>query len=87
MLGKVADMQTEPTREPTGSRVPGAIPEPIRPRNPASSVLGKLVSALRGDKYMVGAYPPEWRGATRARDAEPSTTARTAPAVSGTQGR
>jgi hypothetical protein len=81
VLGKVADMQTEPTSEPTGSRVPGVIPEPIRPRNPASSVLAKLASALRGDKYMVGAYPPDWHGA--APDAEPSTT----QGLSGTRGR
>jgi hypothetical protein len=85
VLEKVADMQTQLTSEPTGSRVPGVIPEPIRPRNPASRVLAKLVSVLRGDKYMVLAYPPEWRGAARAREAEPSTTARTAPAVSGTK--
>jgi hypothetical protein len=83
VFGKVADMQTETTIEPTGSRVPGVIPEPIRPR---SSVLAKLVSALRGDKYMVDAYPPQWRGTARADDTEPST-ARTAPAVSGTKGR
>jgi len=87
VLGKVADMQTEPTSEPTGARVPGVIPKPIRPRTPASSVLAKLVSALRGDKYMVGAYPPEWRGAALAHDAEPSTTGRTAPAVSDTKER
>ena len=62
-------MRTKPTSEPTGSPVPGVIPEPIRVRedaheigpapsprrrNPASS----LLSALRGDKHMVGAYPP-----------------------------
>ena len=81
MLGKVADMQTEPTSEPIGSPVAGVIPEAIRPRNPASSVLAKLLSALRGDKYMVGAYAPDWRGA--APDPEPRTTA----AVSGTKGR
>ena len=80
-------MLTEPTSEPTGSPVPGVIPEPIRPRHPASRMLAKLVSALRGDKYMVGAYPPEWRGAAAAGDAEPSTTAGTAPAVSDTEGR
>jgi hypothetical protein len=70
-------MKTTPTNGPTGSPVP----EASRPRNPASSVLAKLMSALRGDKYMVGAYPPDWRGA--APDAEPST----APAVSGMKGR
>ncbi len=80
-------MLTEPTSERTRSPVRGVIPEPIRPRNPASSVLAKLVSVLRGDKYMVGAYPPEWRGAAAAHDAEPSTTARTAPAVSDMEGR
>jgi hypothetical protein len=73
VLGKVADMQTAPKSEPTGSRVPGVIDEPIRfrddavtidpaasppRRNPASKLLSKLLSALRGDKYMVGAYPP-----------------------------
>lgn len=62
-------MQTKPTSEPTGAPVPRVIPEPtrsgddalaigpapsLRRRNPAS----KLLSALRGDKYMVGAYPP-----------------------------
>jgi hypothetical protein len=62
-------MQTKPTSEPTGSLTPGVVPEPIRlhddavtfapaasprRRNPAS----KLLSALRGDKYMVDAYPP-----------------------------
>ena len=80
-LGKVADMQAKPTGAPTGSPVPGVIPEPIRVRhetvaenerdgatidpaptprrrNPASILLAKVLSALRGDKYMVGAYPP-----------------------------
>ena len=85
-------MLTEPTSERTRSPVRGVIPEPIRPRNPASRMLAKLVSTLRGDKYMVGAYPPEWRGASPARDApaddaEPSTTAGTAPAVSDMEGR
>jgi hypothetical protein len=62
-------MQTMPTSEPTGSPVPGVIPGPIRLRDdpaaigPASSrrrrnPASKLLSALRGDKHMVGAYPP-----------------------------
>jgi hypothetical protein len=54
-------MQTTPTSEPT-SRASAAIPEPIRPRNLASSVLAKLSSALRGEKYMIDAYPPAWGG-------------------------
>jgi hypothetical protein len=81
VLRKVADMQTKPTGEPSGSPVPGVIPEPIRVRhdavaanerdgvptdqgssprrrNVARGPLAKLLSALRGDKYMVDAYPP-----------------------------
>jgi len=55
-------MQTKPTSEPTGSPVPGVIAEAIRPRFAARSVLAKLLSALRGDKYMAGTYPPDWHG-------------------------
>jgi hypothetical protein len=62
-------MQTKPTSEPTGSPVPGVIPEPIRLRDDALAIgpapslrrrnpVSKVLSALRGDKYMVGAYPP-----------------------------
>ncbi len=29
-------------------------------RRPGRFVLGKVLAALRGDKYMAGAYPPEW---------------------------
>ena len=36
-------------------------------RNPASIVLAKLLGAIRGDKYMVDAYPPAWHGAAAAR--------------------
>jgi hypothetical protein len=68
VLGKVADMQTDPTSEPTGSPVPGVIPEPIRPRNAPRGVRARLLSALRGDKHMVGAYPPDWQGAATAPD-------------------
>jgi hypothetical protein len=54
-----------------------------RRRNPTRS----LLSALRGDKHMVGAYPPIRDGALGGRSAvgpEPSTTAPSAPAVSAT---
>jgi hypothetical protein len=95
-------MQTKPTTEPTGSRVPGMIPEPLRVhghtvaaherltatrtangttvpalspgrRNPASIVLAKLLSAIRGDTYMVDAYPPAWHGAAAARTGDDVT--------------
>ena len=54
-----------------------------RRRNPARS----LLSALRGDKHMIGAYPPTRDGALGGQFAvgpEPNTTAPTAPAVSAT---
>jgi hypothetical protein len=65
-------MQTKPT----GSPVPGVIPEPMRVHHDTAGAnehdgvtidpapprkrnpLAKLLSRLRGDKYMVGAYPP-----------------------------
>lgn len=28
------------------------------------SPVGRFLSFLRGDRYMVGAYPPEWQEAT-----------------------
>jgi hypothetical protein len=50
-----------------------------RRRNPASM----LLSALRGDKHMVGAYPPTRDGALGGRSAVGSEPkAPTAPAVS-----
>jgi hypothetical protein len=90
VVGKVVDMHTKPTIEPSRSAVPGVIPEPAyvhddgagrhsatpaandtadpatpsRRRNPARGMLARLVGALRGDKYMANAYPPEWRSAT-----------------------
>jgi hypothetical protein len=33
-----------------------------------SRPLAKAMSILRGDKYMVGAYPPQWHGDAAARD-------------------
>jgi hypothetical protein len=41
-------------------------PSPRR-RNPASIMLAKLLRAIRGDKYMVDAYPAAWHAAAAAR--------------------
>jgi hypothetical protein len=83
-------MQTRPTIEPTGSPVPGVMPEPWRAhhdtvaadehptgaampasppgrRNPASIAHAKLLSAIRGVKYMADASPPAWHGAAAVR--------------------
>jgi len=65
-------MQTNARIEPPSSAVPGIIPEPVRvdgdaetppaaaPRrpNPKGGLVAKLLSVLRGDKYMADAYPP-----------------------------
>lgn len=70
---KVPDMQPNSTIEPAGSPVPGIVPEPARVdrdpeagrttarhhRNPASMALAKLLTVIRGDKYMADAYPPD----------------------------
>jgi hypothetical protein len=62
------------TTEPPRSPAPGVVPEPVRvqgdgdttpttapqQRNPALMVLAKLLSVIRGDKYMADAYPPDW---------------------------
>lgn len=69
-------MQANSTIEPPSSPVPGIVPEPVRVhrdaeatpttarhrRNRARMVLAKLLSAIRGDKSMAGAYPPDWPG-------------------------
>jgi len=66
-------MQMQITREPTGSPKAPVVSRRIssrdyaaplgptpsrRGRNSASILLARLLSALRGDEYMVGAYPP-----------------------------
>jgi hypothetical protein len=63
-------MQATPTIEPTGSPAFGDARSSPGRRNPASSALARLLSVIRGDKYMVGAYPPrpETAAGTRAGD-------------------
>jgi len=66
-------MQTNSRIEPPRSPVPGIVPEPVRvssdveatpaparrPSNPGRTALGKLLSVLRGDRYMADAYPTD----------------------------
>jgi hypothetical protein len=62
-------MPSKPAIVPTGPRVPEAVSAPVRAdeqdlapsRNSLRAGLARLLSALRGDKYMVGAYPPGWQ--------------------------
>jgi hypothetical protein len=86
-------MPSKPAIVPTGPVVPEALAVPIRAdhadsapsRNPLRAGPARLLSALRGDKYMVGAYPPEWQApaptpsAGRAVSQEPSDIAVASP--------
>jgi hypothetical protein len=72
-------MHTDEAMKPSGSPVSGVIPEsggvddPVAStgrRNPASVLFAKLLSVIRGDKYLVGAYPPAWHSATAVRDGD-----------------
>ena len=76
--------QTSATTEPTSSP---------RRRNPASVLLAKILSAVRGDKYMTDAYPPARRPPSaagvkdKAIEARPDAGGQGAPARSQTKGR
>ena len=41
----------------------GSTASPV-PRDPPRTVLGRVLSVLRGDKYVADAYPPRWHSAT-----------------------
>ena len=71
-------MHTKDVGAASASPVPGIVPEPVTvhrdgpaphastPRRPAAATTlpGKLLGLLRGDKYMMNAYPPQWHTAT-----------------------
>jgi hypothetical protein len=60
---------------PSESAVP-PVPVAVTPSPGSKSLVGRLLSALRGDKYLVDAYPPNWQGATAATpDHEPPSAA------------
>jgi hypothetical protein len=44
----------------------GASPPATSPSAPPPGPLGKFLSYLRGDRYLVGAYPPEWQEPVKA---------------------
>jgi hypothetical protein len=48
--------------------------EVVQPSAPSKSLMGRLLYALRGDKYMADAYPPNWHGSA------PATSDHDAPA-------
>jgi hypothetical protein len=50
-------MQNQPLIEPTRS--------PVNQKSP-STMAGRLISVIRGDRYMIGADPPAWNGAATA---------------------
>ena len=72
-------MRSEPAVErPVAATVPS--------RQPSRSAFGRVMSVLHGDKYMAGAYPPEWTDASSrpgevSRHDEATTTDAAAPAA------
>jgi hypothetical protein len=76
-------MQTNRSIEPPDSADPGVVPWPVDVRetsrpavprgesNGARGPLARLLSVLRGDKYMADAYEPEWSARIAARHAAP----------------
>jgi hypothetical protein len=80
-------MPSNPAMARTGAPVPEAVAVPFRAdqpdsapsRNPLRAGAAKLLGVLRGDKYMAGAYPPEWQAPApavrRAVSPEPSDLA------------
>jgi hypothetical protein len=49
------------TESPPAGAVPDTAPSPGR-RHRGRGAHAKLLSVLRGDKYMINAYPPAWPG-------------------------
>jgi hypothetical protein len=69
---RVKDEPTAPTRRP-GPPSAGRATEPLSSvgqRNPVSIMLAKLLGVIRGDKYMVDAYPPAWHSDSATRDGD-----------------
>ena len=73
-------MHSEPAMAPPATPVAGIDPRPVnpgaagaRPHRTAASpgrsapvrLARKVLSVLRGDKYLIGAYPPEWQASSR----------------------
>lgn len=56
------EARTDPPRNDTVTAAPHTRPETPSPRGSAPVRLGrKVMSVLHGDKYLAGAYPPEWQ--------------------------
>jgi hypothetical protein len=82
-------MPSKPAIVRTGPPVPEAVavtvradqPDSAPSRNPLRAGLARLLGALRGEKYMVGAYRPVWQAPAvgRAVGREPSDIAVASP--------
>jgi hypothetical protein len=68
------DSPSIPEVTEAATRSPGPPPSPRR--SPPVRLVRKVMSVLRGDKYIAGAYPPEWTGAPTAAEAVPAPTTR-----------
>jgi hypothetical protein len=57
-------MPVESVEAAPDSSIPAPlVSEPLKVTPRSNGLLGKIMSALRGDKYMADAYPPHWQGA------------------------
>ena len=63
-----------PTLDVTGAATRSSGPPSAPRRSPPVRLARKVMSVLRGDKYMAGAYPPEWAGSPTAADAVSAPT-------------
>ena len=66
----VHDQPAKPTRrtgQPPAGRATKLLPAPGQ-RNPVSIVLARVMRVIRGDRYMIDAYPPAWHSDAPARD-------------------
>jgi hypothetical protein len=69
-----AEIAPPPTREVTAAATPSSRPPMAPRRSPPVRLARKVMSVLRGDKYMAGAYPPEWPSSPTAADAVSAPT-------------
>ena len=60
----------DPSVVPTAVAAPNGNTAPRRPE-PPTTLFGRVMALLHGDKYMMNAYPPQWR--------EPGETSPAAP--------
>jgi len=70
----VVEIDPPPIAEVTGAGARSSTPPSAPRRSPPARLARRVMSVLRGDKYMAGAYPPEWAGSPTAVEAVSAPT-------------